>query len=60
MVNYKLINNIMESNSISEKFTVVSGFKEKESDMIEGRFKKLCILGEGTYGVVYKALEEET
>ena len=50
----------MESNSISEKFTVVSGFKEKESDMIEGRFKKLCILGEGTYGVVYKALEEET
>ena len=48
----------MESNSISEKFTVVSDFKEKDLEMIEGRYKKLCILGEGTYGIVYKALDE--
>lgn len=49
----------MEGN-IEENFKVVSGFKEKDSELIEGRFKKLCILGEGTYGVVYKALEEKT
>ena len=45
---------------MEEQYKVVSDFKYKDKEIIDGRYIKITMLGEGTYGQVFKAIDEET
>ena len=45
----------MEQKIPNERFVIKSKKKKEKEELIANRYKKICVLGEGTYGVVYKA-----